>query len=174
MRYELGICTQCRAEGETKQSFIVNKRHNLCQYHNRIRLNSQRDNKKTYNNRSSQSFSFCTCWGFATERDMFEFIWNDRPHVSEFTGKPIQSHPASFLHILAKGLNQYPYYRFNPDNIMLGTIDEHYLVDNGTDSAREKYAQKNPQFREGYEDFLNRKAGLIESYRSDLAGGVFD
>jgi len=55
-------------------------------------------------------------------------IWNSRPHVSELSGKPLLQignyyWHYQFLHILPKG--SYPEYKLNPDNILLGTPEEH-------------------------------------------------
>tara|TARA_R110000744_G_scaffold102377_8_gene196945 strand:+ start:92 stop:370 length:279 start_codon:yes stop_codon:yes gene_type:complete len=65
---------------------------------------------------------------FKDQKEMFLFIWETRPHVSEISGKPLvypsQSfHVWQFAHVLGKGA--YPRYKLNPDNIMLMTKDEH-------------------------------------------------
>ena len=65
---------------------------------------------------------------FKTQMEMFKWIWENRPHVSELTGKPLL-HIGNyrwhwqFLHVLPKG--SYPSYKSNPDNILLGLPDEH-------------------------------------------------
>ena len=65
---------------------------------------------------------------FKNQRELFNHIWETRPHVSELSGKPLlpkghfQWH-WQFLHILPKG--SYPHYRLNIENIVLGTVHEH-------------------------------------------------
>lgn len=59
---------------------------------------------------------------------MFNWIWENRSHVSEISGKPLYPKGHSlwhfqFLHVLSKGA--YPSYKLNPDNILLGTPEEH-------------------------------------------------
>jgi hypothetical protein len=65
---------------------------------------------------------------FKTQLQMFNWIWENRPHVSELSGKPL--YPKSyfrwhwqFLHVLGK--QRYPDQKLNPDNIMLALPDEH-------------------------------------------------
>lgn len=56
------------------------------------------------------------------------WLWENRPHVSELSGKPLL-HPNNskfiwqFLHVLPKG--SYPKYKFNPENILLALPEEH-------------------------------------------------
>ena len=59
---------------------------------------------------------------------MFEWIWETRPHVSELSGKPLfpKGHfqwAWQFMHVLSKG--SHPSMKFDSDNILLGTPDEH-------------------------------------------------
>ena len=64
------------------------------------------------------------------QKEMFLEIWNERPQVSEISGKPllpighIQWH-WQFMHILSKG--NYPSMKLSKENIMLATPDEHNL-----------------------------------------------
>ena len=45
-----------------------------------------------------------------------------------------------FSHVLAKGQNQYPYFKYYAKNIVLLTPGEHALLDQGTEEARISYA----------------------------------
>lgn len=88
---------------------------------------------------------------FKNQKELFEFIWENRPHVSEISGSPLlyPNHPKwhfQFLHVLSKGA--YPSYKLNPDNILLGTPDEH---DN----------------QEQYDVFNEKKEELKQAYYSD-------
>ena len=60
--------------------------------------------------------------------DMFNEIWDERPHKSELTGDPLLPKGHSkwhfqFLHVLGKG--SFPQYELDKNNILLGTPDEH-------------------------------------------------
>ena len=45
-----------------------------------------------------------------------------------------------FAHVLAKGQNKYPYFKYYAKNIALLTPGEHALLDQGTEEARISYA----------------------------------
>jgi hypothetical protein len=65
---------------------------------------------------------------FKNQIQMFNYIWETREHISQLSGKPLlnKSHPQwhwQFLHVLPKG--SYPYFKFNPENILLGLPEEH-------------------------------------------------
>jgi hypothetical protein len=45
-----------------------------------------------------------------------------------------------FAHVLAKGQNQYPYFKYYAKNIVLLSPGEHGLLDQGTEEARISYA----------------------------------
>lgn len=65
---------------------------------------------------------------FKSQSEMFGWIWDNRPHKSELTGKPLLSKGHfqwhwQFLHVLPKG--SYPMWRLNPDNIILALPEEH-------------------------------------------------
>lgn len=60
------------------------------------------------------------------ELELFKAIWILRPHVSEFSGEPIEQFaPIHFLHILPKKM--YPHFRLVEKFIRLGTEDEHIM-----------------------------------------------
>lgn len=66
---------------------------------------------------------------FRTQKEMFNYIWETRPHVSQLTGVPLEHQKGSkmwhwqFLHVLPKG--KFKKYALNSDNILLGTPEEH-------------------------------------------------
>ena len=136
IQYKRGICENCG-----KERYIVNRRHYLCQECNHDRLHG-RDvkGKPIKKRRYNEKFPYSTAWGFTSEKEMFKHIWDTRPHKSELSGIKIPEPKAhNFLHVLPKGLNKYPHFRFNPYNIVLGTMKEHHLFDNGTDRQRREY-----------------------------------
>ena len=94
------------------------------------------------NQRFSKTFNYPTVWGYSSEAEMYEGIWNDRPHVSFISGLPIINPvPANFAHVLPKALNRYPEFRFNPENVILVLWDEHNLIDEGSADQRARYAE---------------------------------
>ncbi len=49
-----------------------------------------------------------------------------------------------FAHVLAKGQNQFPHFKYLAPNIVLLTPGEHSLLDQGTEEARISYALDHP------------------------------
>lgn len=165
-------CSECSAEGNNSKQLIVNKKYKLCQRHNRIRLDLEggvkvKSSGRIKYSRFSDTFDYCTRWGFKKEMDMYIWIWNERYHVSWFTGFPITAfNPAIFMHVLPKGLNKFPHYRLNPDNIVLGSREEHDLVDQGTQEQRNRYKKKFPQF--SMDEWYLKESHLREEYRKEF------
>jgi hypothetical protein len=69
-----------------------------------------------------------------TEIDIFNEIWEERPHVSELSGKPLPYDKTNmkmwvcqFLHVINKGRS--PSLRLDKRNILLGTPEEHRFQD---------------------------------------------
>ena len=65
---------------------------------------------------------------FKNKKELFNYIWETRPHVSELTGKPLlpKGHMKwhwQFLHVL--NILRYKKWEFNPDNILLALPSEH-------------------------------------------------
>lgn len=65
---------------------------------------------------------------FKTLTELFNYIWETRPHVSELSGDPLvyPGHPKwhhQMMHVLGK--QAFPKFKYKPFNIILGTIDEH-------------------------------------------------
>jgi hypothetical protein len=88
---------------------------------------------------------------FKTQKQMFEWIWETRPHVSELSGEPLlpKGHFKwhwQFLHVLPKG--SYPSMKLDPDNILLGLPDEH-------------------SHQERYEVFKDKKIELKRKYAEE-------
>lgn len=60
------------------------------------------------------------------ELELFKQIWEERPHVSEVSGRALGPFNVSFFsHILNKG--HYPEARLDKENILLKSTDEHRL-----------------------------------------------
>lgn len=85
---------------------------------------------------------------------MFLEIWEDRPHLSEVSGKPL--HPVGhwqwhwqFAHVLGKG--SYPKYKLNPENIMLMLPEEHEKQEN-YQLFNERKIQLKKQYHERHKD----------------------
>ena len=83
------------------------------------------------------------------EAELYDQIWKDRPHVSQFSGEKLhEMNVCCFLHVLPK--STYPRFRLEKRNIMLGTFDEHYMQ---TNIPREKW---NPSFRKQWEEIEDK------------------
>jgi len=88
---------------------------------------------------------------FKNQKELFEYVWANRPHVSEISGKPLlyPNHPKfhwQFAHILAKGC--YKGYALNENNIMLMLPEEH-------------------ENQEQYKIFQEKKEELKRAYYAD-------
>ena len=88
---------------------------------------------------------------FKNQAELFRYIWDNRPHVSEISGKPLfnKNHPQhywQYAHILAKGC--YKGYALEERNIMLMLPEEH-------------------EKQETYEIFQEKKQELKEAYYRD-------
>lgn len=94
-------------------------------------------------------------FGFKSELDLFNYVWNSRPHISQLTKLPLLPKGHSqwhwqFLHVLPKG--SFPKYKFNPENILLGLPEEH----NKQESFRVFQEKKDDLRREYYSKFYNK------------------
>lgn len=117
-------------------------------------------------------FDYDTRWGFETETELFRHVWDTVPHYSYVSGIPItEPSPANFAHVLSKAVNRHPHFRLNPDNILLVTREEHNLIDQGTQAARDRYCQRIRTASFG--PFYKKREELEKQYEilySDLTG----
>jgi hypothetical protein len=92
------------------------------------------------------------------ELELYNQIWRDRPHISQFSGeKLIEMNVCFFLHVLPK--SNYPKFRLYKPNIWLGTFDEHYIQ---TNLPREKWI---PSFRVQWEELETKlKSEYLRMY----------
>ena len=109
MKRRIGNCYICGKENIT----IAKKLYDgsLCVKCTTKRLNAKKEKKEPI--------------GLNGEMGVFLKIWSSRPHKSEVSGEDLGNilKPIFFSHLLPKG--SYPKYRFNPDNIILKTAQEH-------------------------------------------------
>jgi hypothetical protein len=81
-----------------------------------------------------------------TQTIIFKQVWmrsNKKSLVSGLFLREFMSTDLAFncfAHVLAKGLNQYPYFKYYAKNIVLLSPGEHALLDQGTEEARISYA----------------------------------
>lgn len=132
--------------------------------------------------------------GKITEAMLFRIIWNVRSQRSFLTGTWLRNiqpgHPLwfnMFAHVLPKGQNKYPHFRFYLRGICLLTPGEHALYDQGTAEARIKYSQEveeasggkikadwaklealAEELKEEYREYFPTRRGLIVGYRYSL------
>ncbi|MCK4666402.1 hypothetical protein KAU33_06620 [Candidatus Dependentiae bacterium] len=138
MQYKVEICKGCGFKRN-----IINRKYGLCQECNRARLHPEEGKitagiKRTVQRNSN--FNYDTSKGFDSELKMFRVIWNTQPHISFISGKPLHNFDMKcFIHVLAKGLNKYPHFRYYQKNVVLGTWEEHLLFDQGTKEQRDDY-----------------------------------
>lgn len=67
--------------------------------------------------------------------DLFKEIWEEREHKSYISDVGLFFNPWCFAHVLSK--QSYPRYKFNKDNIVLLTPEEHFKLDHETHKAKE-------------------------------------
>lgn len=84
------------------------------------------------------------------ELEMFNEIWDERPHFSEVSGELLlpKGHPQwhwQFAHVLNKGT--YTRYKFNKENIMLMLPEEHMKQE-----RYPKFQQKHEQLKAQYNE----------------------
>ncbi len=82
-----------------------------------------------------------------------------------------------FAHVLAKGQNQYPYFKYYAKNVVLLTPGEHALLDQGTEEARISYALDVPsadwrplyalrdELRKEYKKVFPTTRGILIGYK---------
>ena len=118
-----------------------------------------------------------------TQTIIFKQIWmrsNKKSYVSNlFLRKYMTTELAfnCFAHVLAKGLNQYPYFKYYAKNIVLLTPGEHALLDQGTEEARISYAldvksanwqplyDLREELKEEYKKVFPTRRGLVIGYK---------
>jgi len=132
--------------------------------------------------------------GKVAEVTIFRVIWTIRSRQSFLSGLWLRDfHPGQplwfnlFAHVLAKGQNKYPFFRFYYKNIILLTPNEHFLLDQGTEEQRisysldveEKSGGKNKadwgriealrqELLQEYDKYFPRRKGLIIGYKYSL------
>jgi hypothetical protein len=81
-----------------------------------------------------------------TELALFRMIWASSDKKSFITGVWLRDYLNTplwancFMHVLPKGQNKYPHFKFYAKNIVLGSPLEHTLWDAGTEDARINYS----------------------------------
>lgn len=113
---------------------------------------------------------------------LYQEILTERPHVSEISGIPLGFYLASnafftscFAHIIPKSGHytmiirskeaKEKLLRYNKDNIMLVTPEEHTLIDHGTAEGRAKYELKHNC---SFDVFFKKRDELFESIKANL------
>lgn len=106
-------CKTCGKNAESEYCFAHKLRKPLKS--NTVMLTSRKGKESFENALKQQAF--------------FTDIWNKRRHYSEVSGKYLGSESLSvfFHHILPK--EKYPDFRFNEENIILLTLEEHDQVE---------------------------------------------
>ena len=111
--------------------------HNFCKYHYRY---VPKKSKKEYPHKSSAGPND------QSQLELFNKIWNSRPHKSELSGQPLDQYTNGayfiwmFAHVLDK--KNWPLFKFEEENIILVSPEEHRLIDFGTCDQRMAYNDK--------------------------------
>ena len=118
-----------------------------------------------------------------TQTIIFKQIWMRSDRKSFVSGLYLRDFMTTnlahncFAHVLAKGQNQYPYFKYYAKNIVLLTPGEHALLDQGTEEARISYAldvksanwqplyDLREELKEEYKKVFPTRRGLIIGYK---------
>jgi 5-methylcytosine-specific restriction endonuclease McrA len=74
------------------------------------------------------------------EKELFLTIWDSRPHYCQICFSPIpEASTSNFMHVLAKGLNKYPKFKLNPENLILACSDCHHIWDNARHKTTKEF-----------------------------------
>jgi hypothetical protein len=154
-----GICCMCD-DGEEKR---LAKRHPpLCGYHytseqKKKSAEKNKDKPKKVNKpltRVPLSYKREP----TGEKNIFEEIWNERPHKSFINGEDIPYFDVScFAHVLPKAQGKFPKFKLYKDNIVLISRTQHYQWDNGLRSELKLLPEWDKMFK--------LEAELIEEYK---------
>lgn len=114
------------------------------------------------------SESIIHSFGFASQIEMFRWIWDNRERRSFLSDRPLDKYRDDvwiilFAHVLNK--KNYQAYKLNPDNVVLLTPYEHQLFDQGTQKLRERYAK---DVGCDWEKLYNYRDRLLEEYNELL------
>jgi hypothetical protein len=106
------------------------------------------------------------------EADLFNKIWNSRPHKSELSGISLERYEGTeyfywmFAHILDK--KNYPLFRLEEENIMIvEPFNEHRLLDQGSSDQRISF-NNNSKRIVNWDLFYQKKEYLLKKYHEHL------
>lgn len=134
IKKKIGLCSDCG-----KETFLIAGR---CQYHYWLHRRKIKSETKP------------------SLFQLFEQLWEERPHMSYLSGIPLGRFSVSyFAHVLSR--KQFPCFSYNPKNIVLLTIEEHRLLDQGTIEQRDQYAKKNSL---SWDKLFSLRDELIKEY----------
>jgi hypothetical protein len=101
---------------------------------------------------------------------MYDYIWDSRRHVCEFTSKNLDQFKGTdlwfscFAHILPKG--KFPLFRLNEENVRLVYPMFHTIIDQGIKADREKHPDWD--FRYWNELFQSMKESYMKFKKDNL------
>lgn len=138
--------------------------HLFCKYHQNKRTDKKamETKNKVVQPRSAIKPSKCTAldkpglktnkkellfsFGFTNLTDLYKHVWDTRRHECIFTGEDLDKVSQHlflnmFMHILRK--SGYSFWKFNPENIVLGFPEFHRAADDFTEEERIKHPSWN-------------------------------
>ena len=110
-----------------------------------------------------------TKWGFKTEIQMFEYIAARRPLVSFVDGDDLkwtqftQFKFTIFAHVLPKAQGKFPFFRLNPDNVILLTPQQHQDLDQN--KTKSQLLEDNSNWQKVFDLYDKLKDEYESNYR---------
>ena len=116
---------------------VFNSKAGYCKFHMyKAKLSTKKKREGKYTKKKEKAIKNAY-FGFKTQMEMFEYIWNTQPHVCWLTGRPLEAFDVKMCaHVLRKGT--YTYFKLNPENIRLLHPTIHFLVDDFREELRDK------------------------------------
>ena len=177
IKNKIGICTDCKKEGDETEKVLIAKR--CVNFHypkHRAEVNAEKRESKGDPKKPLSYLQRLSSHTIQNQRKkckikprskkgqkkanedskFFHQIWKDRIHYSQVSGIPLgdEYNPVFFSHILTKGA--YPKARHWKENIILMTFEEH--------NEWEFQQRSKPKFIAKYKDILRLHDELITRY----------
>ena len=103
---------------------------------------------------------------FKSQVELFRYVWDNSDKKSAICGEDLNKYNGTswfmncFMHVLPKG--RYTRYKYNPDNIMLATPVQHFLIDQGSRKQRKEYEEEHNC---SFDVFFKKKEELLARYQ---------
>jgi hypothetical protein len=144
-----GICGIC---DDGKEKRLAKRNPPLCGYHytdeQRKKSAEKNKNKPKKAPKALKRTALTYKRKPTGELEIFQEIWNERPHESFINRESISYFDVSlFAHVLAKAQNRFPHFKLYKKCIVLITREQHYQWDNGIREDLEKLPEWDKMFK---------------------------